>query len=115
MHRYIPCVFGLIHSSRRSVILDPYEVQFVHGMRMLCLPHKRRRSTLVTCRAWITLGASIITSWTRACSNAAVNENLDKYALQDKIKVRWGGIVDRDYDNALSNFECRSIIYVQSP
>ena len=34
-HHYIACVFGWIHSSRRSVILDPYQVQFVHGMRML--------------------------------------------------------------------------------
>ena len=76
-HRYIACVFDLIRSSRRSMMLDPYQVQFVHGMRMSCLPHKRRRSTLVTCRAWITLGASIITSWTRAYSNATVNEGPD--------------------------------------
>ena len=34
-HRYVPCVFGLMRSSRRSVILDSYQVQFVHGMRML--------------------------------------------------------------------------------
>ena len=33
-HRYIACVFGSIHSSRRSMMLDPYRVQFVHGMRM---------------------------------------------------------------------------------
>ena len=76
-HRYVPCVFGLIHSSRRSVILGPYQVQFAHGMRMSCLPYKRRRSTLVTCRAWTTLGASIITSWTRTHSNATVNEGPD--------------------------------------
>ena len=76
-HRYIPCVFGLMRSARRSVILGPYQVQFAHGMRMSCLPHKRRSSILVTCRAWITLGASIITSWTRTHSNTTVNEGPD--------------------------------------